>query len=380
MIIQKLRLENFRNFEDETFEFNERINILAGNNAQGKTNCIEAVYFCSCLKSYRVLREEQLIRFGAETASITLDFQVGGREEQLKILFSKGKSKEFRYNGLAVERLRDLLGCFQSVIFTPDHLNLIKEGPHKRRSFLDMALCSLDLRYTDQLLNYQKILKNRNALLRQCKEFPQNAEMLFVWDEKLAEAGSYIAKARQEYIASLSKFAKEFYGAISQKEEKLKLIYLNPLTKDAVSQEEYRQLFLNRLQRMRETDIAMGQTMSGIHKDDILILLSGKTMKFFASQGQIRSAVLAMKLAEAECITQKCGTQPVLLLDDILSELDAKRQKFIFERMAGRQTILTTCELGKIRKKGDKVFFIKEGKAARVRVPSLGSGSADQKG
>ncbi len=379
MIIRRLHLKNFRNFEDETFLFDERINILAGNNAQGKTNCIEAIYFCSCLKSYRVLKEEQLIRFGEETAAIILDFSVDGKEEQLKILFSKGKPKEFRYNGLAVSRLRDLLGCFQSVIFTPDHLNLIKEGPHKRRAFLDMALCSLNLQYTDQLLNYQKILKNRNALLRQCKEHPEQAQMLFVWDEKLAEAGSYIAKARQEYIASLSSFAKGFYQEISQKEEKLKLIYLNAFTKDAVSREEYQALFYQRLQRMRETDIAMGQTMSGVHKDDLLILLSGKSMKFFASQGQIRSAVLAMKLAEAECIKERSGTEPVLLLDDILSELDAKRQKFIFERMMGRQTILSTCELGKIRQKGNLIFTIKEGKVGKVRVPTLRAGSADQK-
>jgi len=376
MIIRSLRLENFRNFTDETFSFVPQINILAGNNAQGKTNAIEAIYFCSCLKSYRVLKEEQLIRFGAQSAAITLDFEVDGRQEQLKILFQKDRPKEFRYNGLAVSRLRDLLGCFQSVIFTPDHLNMIKEGPHKRRAFLDMALCSLDLKYTDQLLNYQKILKNRNALLRQCKENPQNAEMLFVWDEKLARAGAYIAKARQEYLAALSEFAKGFYSQIASQQEKLKLIYLNAFTKDPVEEEEYYRLFLARLERMRETDIAMGQTVSGIHKDDILILLSGKSMKFFASQGQIRSAVLAIKLAEAECVTQKTGTQPVLLLDDILSELDARRQKFIFERMAGRQTILSTCELGKIRYKGNRIFTIKDGKVVRIRVPASRAGSA----
>ena len=376
MIIRSLRLENFRNFTDETFSFVPQINILAGNNAQGKTNAIEAIYFCSCLKSYRVFKEEQLIRFGAQSAAITLDFEVDGRQEQLKILFQKDRPKEFRYNGLAVSRLRDLLGCFQSVIFTPDHLNMIKEGPHKRRAFLDMALCSLDLKYTDQLLNYQKILKNRNALLRQCKESPQNAEMLFVWDEKLARAGAYIAKARQEYLAALSEFAKGFYSQTASQQEKLKLIYLNAFTKDPVEEEEYYRLFLARLERMRETDIAMGQTVSGIHKDDILILLSGKSMKFFASQGQIRSAVLAIKLAEAECVTQKTGTQPVLLLDDILSELDARRQKFIFERMAGRQTILSTCELGKIRYKGNRIFTIKDGKVVRIRVPASRAGSA----
>lgn len=367
MKIQSLRLENFRNFKDETFLFSEGTNILAGNNAQGKTNCIEAIYFCSCLKSYRVLREEQLIRFGEETASVTLTFGEGSRQEQLQILFHRNKPKEFRYNGLVVSRLRDLLGCFHSVIFTPDHLNLIKEGPHKRRNFLDMALCSLDLNYTDQLLNYQKIIKNRNALLRQCKDRPELTDMLEIWDEKLAQAGSYIALARREYIDRLSEFAKGYYSAISGGAEKLKLIYLNQFTKDAVSQEEYRRLILERLWKMRETDLAMGQTMSGIHKDDILMLLSGKSMKFFASQGQIRSAVLAIKLAEAECIKDRQETEPVLLLDDILSELDSKRQKFIFGRMEGRQTILSTCELGKIRKKGDKVFFIKDGSIQRVR-------------
>ncbi len=374
MTVLTLRLENFRNFEDETFSFTDGINILAGHNAQGKTNCIEAIFFCSCLKSYRVLKEEQLIRFGAENASITLTYSIDGREEEMKILFARGKPKEFRHNGLVVPRLRDLLGCFQSVIFTPDHLNLIKEGPNKRRSFLDMALCSLDLKYTDTLLNYQKIIKNRNALLRQCRSDYAMSEMLDIWDEKLAETGAYIAEARQRYVAELSEYAKGFYGEISQKPEKLKLIYLNQFTKDAVSREEYARLFRQRLLRMRETDISMGQTMCGIHKDDILILLAGKSMKFFASQGQIRSAVLAIKLAEAECITKRQGSEPVLLLDDILSELDAHRQKFIFRKMEGRQTVLTTCELGKIRKKGDKVFHIKDGKVARVRVPASGSG------
>ncbi len=367
MIIQELRLENFRNFADQSFCFCDGINILAGHNAQGKTNCIEAIYFCTCLKSYRVMKEEQLIRFGAESAAITLTFGDGLRSEELKIIFHRNRPKEYRYNGLAVPRLRDLLGCFQSVIFTPDHLNLIKEGPNKRRSFLDMALCSLDLQYTDQLLNYQKIIKNRNALLKQCRLQPELQEMLEIWDEKLAEAGSYIAKARRDYIDSLSEYAKAFYQEISGNEEKLKLIYLNPFTKDAVERKEYARLFRNRLLKMREQDIAMGQTMSGIHKDDILILLSGKSMKFFASQGQIRSAVLALKLAEAECITARRGTEPVLLLDDILSELDARRQKFIFKRMEGRQTVLSTCELGKIRKKGDRMFFIKEGAVSRIR-------------
>ncbi len=377
MKIRSLRLENFRNFQDETFTFTDGINILAGNNAQGKTNAIEAIYFCTCLKSYRVIREEQLIRFGQEEAAITLNFEINGQEEEMKILFRKNKPKEYRYNGLSVSRLRDLLGCFQSVIFTPDHLELIKEGPQKRRNFLDMALCSLDRIYTDRLLEYQKLLKNRNALLRKAQDSPVPPELFEVWEEKLAEAGSYIAWCRQNYILELCEFAQKFYREISSGGEKIKLLYLNQFTKDTCEQEEFRALMLQRLARTRQSDIELGQTVSGVHKDDILMLQSGKSMKFFASQGQIRSTVLAIKLAEAECIHQRMGTEPILLLDDILSELDGRRQKFIFQKMDGRQTVLSTCELGKIRQKGDKVFTIKEGKVARIRVSASGAGSAD---
>ncbi len=377
MKIQRLTLQNFRNFEEETFLFSDGINILAGYNAQGKTNCIEAVYFCTCLKSERVLREEQLIRTGQEEAKITLDFDREGQQEQLVIILHRAGPKEFRYNGLVVPRLRDLLGCFQSVLFTPDHLDLIKEGPHKRRGFLDMALCSLDVCYTDQLLQYQKILKNRNALLRQCQLYPERAEMLEIWDQKLAESGAYLAKTRQDYTESLSQSAKEYYQQISKQEEKLKIIYLNQLTKNHFSEEEYIRLFIKRLQKTRAGDITMGQTMSGVHKDDLLILSGGKTMKYFASQGQIRSAILALKLAEADGVFDRKKSYPVLLLDDILSELDFKRQQFIFQKMEGYQTILSTCELSKVRKKGDQTFFIKNGKVARIRVSSSGAGRSD---
>lgn len=377
MKIRSLRLENFRNFQDETFDFTDGINILAGHNAQGKTNAIEAIYFCTCLKSYRVIREEQLIRFGQENAAITLNFEIDGQQEEMKVLFQKNRPKEYRYNGLSVSRLRDLLGCFQSVIFTPDHLELIKEGPQKRRNFLDMALCSLDRPYTDRLLEYQKLLKNRNALLRRAQTEVIPPELFEVWEEKLAEAGSYIAWCRQQYIIELCGFAQQFYQEISSGGEKIKLLYLNQFSKDPCSREEFQALIQQRLVRTRMNDIELGQTVSGVHKDDILILQAGKSMKFFASQGQIRSAVLAIKLAEAECIHQRTGTEPVLLLDDILSELDSKRQRFIFQKMDGRQTVLSTCELGKIRQKGDKVFSIKEGKVAKVRVSASGARSAD---
>ena len=374
MKISELELKNFRNIADQRFSFVPGPNILAGNNAQGKTNCMEAVYFCTCLKSYRVIREEQLIRNNEETASVTLDFETNGKKEQIQILFRRNQPKEYRYNGLVVTRLRDLLGCFQSVLFTPDHLNLIKEGPNRRRSFLDMALCTLDLQYTDQLLAYQKILKNRNVLLRRCANRPEEAETLDVWDEKLAESGSYIAAARQNYLLDCDGLVKEYYADISRSDEKMKLIYLNQFTKDPASREDFARMMLERLRRGRETDLEMGQTMTGVHKDDILALLSGRTMKFYASQGQIRSAVLSLKLAEAEMIRRKTGDDPVLLLDDILSELDSGRQKYVFQRMNGQQAIITTCELGKIRKKGDAVFFMKEGKVVRSRVSAPGSG------
>lgn len=358
MILKTLILENFRNIECEKIEFTEGVNLLVGKNGQGKTNILEAVSFCSYLKSFRAAKEDQLIRFGCDRAYIKLEFEDGGLMQNIEVTIHREGKKELKRNGVTVTKNRELIGAFLSVIFTPDHLNLIKEGPNKRRAFLDMAICALDIKYTDSLLKYQKIISQRNALL---KKDNVSEALIEVYDERLCEEGSYIAIKRAEYISKLETFAKVIFSDISKSEHKLKLLYINQFVKTAESREQMYDAMMSRFKKMRKTDIAMKMTMSGIQKDDLLVLQSGKSLKFFGSQGQIRSAVLSLILAEGAVINDRYGVYPVIILDDILSELDISRQKYIFERTPAAQCLLSTCDTRRARNKGN-IIKIKEGK------------------
>lgn len=358
MILRRLTLKNFRNIAYDVIEFKDGVNLLVGKNGQGKTNILEAVSFCSYLKSFRAAKEEQLIRFGEQSAYIKLEYEDRGALQSIEVTINKDDKKELKQNGVTVSKNRDLIGAFLSVIFTPDHLNLIKEGPNKRRSFLDMAICALDIKYTDSLLKYQKILSQRNALL---KKENVNDALLEVYDDKLCEEGSYIALKRAEYIKRLESFAKDIFENISKSNLKLKLLYINQFAKEVESRQQIKEAMKSRLLKMRRADIAMQMTTSGIQKDDLLILQSGKSLKFFGSQGQIRSAVLSLILAEGSVINEKYGVYPVIILDDILSELDRTRQKYIFNETPAAQTLLSTCDTMKAKGKGN-VIKIKEGR------------------
>ena len=350
MIIKSVSLKNFRNIAYEKVYFEKGVNILVGKNGQGKTNILEAVSFCSYLKSFRAAKEEQLIRFGETQASILIEYLKDNITESIEITINKDGNKQLKQNGITVLKNRELVGSFLSIIFTPDHLNLIKEGPNKRRSFIDMALCSMDIKYTDSLLRYQKVLSQRNALLKKEGVIPM---LLDVYDEKLAEEGSYIMVARSAYIKKLEQFAKIIFSDISKSENKLKLLYINQFAKEVTSREQIKELMINRFKRTRESDIALKMTCSGIQKDDLLILQNGKSLKYFGSQGQIRSAVLSLILAQADTIHDRFGEYPVIILDDILSELDRTRQKYIFSGSRASQVLVSTCESAKARGKGN---------------------------
>lgn len=350
MIIDSLTLKNYRNIEFEKIDFKDGINILVGKNAQGKTNILEAVAFCSYLKSFRGASDSQLVQFGSDFAKISLEYTENGNKNIIEIQIEKDGTKTLKKNGLTVTKNRELVGNFLSIVFTPDHLNLIKEGPNKRRSFLDMALCAIDIKYTDSLLKYKKILSQRNALL---KKENLSESLLEVYDEKLCQEGSYIALKRAEYIKLIEKFARSIYNDISRSDKILKLLYINQFTKEVTSRDEMFSLMMARLERTRKADILAKITGSGIQKDDLLILQSGKSLKYFGSQGQIRSAVLSLILAQGAVIQEKYGVYPVIILDDILSELDRTRQKFIFERTPAAQYLLSTCESAKARGKGN---------------------------
>lgn len=369
MILKSVTLKNFRNISCEKIDFTDGINIIAGKNAQGKTNILEAINYCSYLKSFRLAREEQFIRFGCDSAVIKIEFEDGGELQSIQISFFKDRPKELKKNGITVTKNRELIGCFLSTVFTPDYLNLVKEGPNKRRSFIDMLICALDIKYTDSLLRYQKILSQRNALLKKADgNITAYETLLDVYDQKLCEEGSYIALKRAEYIKKLDMFAKDIYSDISASDKKLKLLYINQFAKEITDRETVKEQMLSRLKKTRASDFALKMTTSGIQKDDILILYNGKSLKYFGSQGQIRGAVLALIIAEGNVINDRYGVFPVIILDDILSELDRTRQKYIFNNTGFSQCILSTCETMKVRGKGN-IIKVNDGKVKNVPTP-----------
>ena len=353
MKLKCLTLQNFRNIEYDKIYFEDGINILVGKNAQGKTNILEAINFCSYLKSFRSCSEQQLIMLGRDFAKIRLEYEKCFENCVIEIQIFKDQPKLLKINGITVLKNRQFVGQFLSIVFTPDHLNLIKEGPNKRRSFLDMALCALDIKYTDSLLKYQKILSQRNAVLKKFENGYQNDLLLDVYDQKLAKEGSYIAFERAKYIEKLEPFAKKIFGQMTKSDIKLKLLYINQFLKTAESREDYEKAILERLRKKRLSDISARVTQNGIQKDDLLILGAGKSLKYFGSQGQIRCAVLSLILAQSRVIYDMRGETPVIILDDILSELDRTRRAFIFKGLDDSQCIMSTCESQKVKNRGN---------------------------
>ncbi len=346
MKIKTITLKNYRNIEDLSLSFASGVQVITGENAQGKTNILEAIFLSSTMRSFRAGKENMLIRYGKETALIELCFEKNGREQCLRIELGGNESKKVYLDGRRLTRTRDAIGLFQSVLFTPDHLMMIKGAPGERREFLDMTLCAQSPGYTENLLQYNKALKNRNRLLK--TDDPALLATLPMWDELLAKFGAAIAFARQNYILQLDECAAKEYAAISGDREKMKLVYLSPFAKEPVSKEEYRARILETLTANHQRDRENESTTVGVHKDDLLPLLSGKSAKFFASQGQVRSTVLAIKMAEAQLLEQNSGQKPVILLDDILSELDPSRQEYILRHTFENQCIVTACEPDKL--------------------------------
>ncbi len=360
MKIKSLYLKNWRNIKELELQFVPDVQLILGNNAQGKTNILEALSLASSMRSFRTNKETMLIRSGENEAVIRLIFEKNDREQELSIILKEGESKKVFLDGRHIIKTRDAIGLFQSVLFTPDHLMMIKGAPGERREFLDMALCAASPRYTETLLQYNKTLKNRNRLLK-----AENKDLLStlpVWDEMLCRYGSMIAFARQNYLLKLSKKAADIYEQISSGKEKLKILYINQFSKEECSEEQFFELMMASLAKRRDKDIENESTGTGAHKDDFLSLLAGKSAKFFGSQGQIRSTVLSIKLAEAALIEENSGIIPVILLDDILSELDESRQNFVLHHTFQNQCVVTACEPDKLIKYGECSIRIEGGK------------------
>ena len=353
MLCKKVELQNFRNAECETVTFDSGINVLHGENAQGKTNLLEAIYYVSLGKSFRGSKDAEIIRFGEEYAAISLDFIAQGREQNVTMRFSDNarQKKTVTHNGVKITKLSELVGEFRAVLFSPDHLQMIKDGPSLRRNYLDVAISQLRPMYLHSLQKYNKILLNRNKLIKNAEEdratFDSTVDF---WSAQLAHEAAIIAKARAEYVQKSGDIIAEFYRRMCQSgeiDETPELIYAGSAKQESelyFDTEVTERNFLRLLTDFHEREIAAGSTLYGIHKDDIIINLNGKNTRLYSSQGQQRSLALAMKLAEGEICRMDCGEYPVFLFDDVFSELDSIRRRNLLREIADRQVIITSCE------------------------------------
>ena len=351
MLCKKVELCNFRNAENESVTFSEGINVLHGENAQGKTNLLEAIYYVSLGKSFRTTHDSEVIRFGEEYASVSLDYECAGRDQNITMRFSDKQRKNVTHNGVKITKLSELVGSFRAVLFSPDHLLLIKEGPAGRRNYLDVAISQLRPAYLYSLQKYNKILKNRNTLIKNAADDRATFnETIDFWSAQLAHEAAVIAKARAEYVARSGEIIADFYRRMcegSDIDEKPNFIYAGSAKQEPEAYFDIAQTeknFLRLLNGFHEREIAAGSTLYGIHKDDITIELNGKNTRLYSSQGQQRSLALAMKLAEGEICKMDCGEYPVFLFDDVFSELDLGRRKNLLREICDRQVIITSCE------------------------------------
>ncbi len=334
MWIKKIKLKDFRNYNEQEINLHENINVFFGENAQGKTNIIESVYLSSIGKSYRAKKENELIKFDKERALVEVEFQKKDRDGKIKIEIAE--KKQIYLNGIKIKKLSELLGNINIVIFTPDDINILKGGPQNRRKFLDIMISQLRPNYMHILLQYQKTMEQRNNYLKQIKFENKDENLLDIWDEKLADFGIKIFEYRKEFIEKIQKQIKNIHKDITEGKEKIEIKYF--------SDSSTRQIFLNELKSRRKLDIIRGYTSKGIHRDDFLIYINEKEVGTFGSQGQNRTAVLSLKLSELNVIYEEIGEYPILLLDDFMSELDSKRRQNFLDNIKNIQVIITCTE------------------------------------
>ena len=350
MNCKKIKVEGFRNIENAELDFSPGVNILLGNNAQGKTNLLEAIYYTALCRSFRQGSDRDLIGFGREIAKISNTYADGIRDNVIDVtLYSDRRQRRIEQNGLRVSKMSEMVGEFKVVLFCPEHLSIVKEGPSMRRGFLDVAISQIRPLYIRSLQRYQTNLKERNSLIKDAEEnrsaFDSTVD---VFSQQLALEAAKITRYRVEYLSRLRTYVSDIFSDMTGKREEPSFRYVSSckldeslLCDERAVCEAYLELYNTR----HEREIAAGATLWGIHKDDIEIELNGHSARIFCSQGQQRSLSLAMKLAEGEIIKRECGGEyPVFLLDDVLSELDTQRRRYLVSNLFDKQVIMTACE------------------------------------
>ncbi len=364
MNVTKLEVVSFRNIEEEIIEPCEGVNIIFGENAQGKTNLLESIWLFTGCRSFRASKDRELINFNSPKAKASLDFYGYGREQNLFLEIEK--NRKYMLNGVKQTSASKIMGEFLAVVFSPVHLSLVKEGPSERRKFLDIAISQLKPKYAVTLSQYNKALSQRNILLKDVAVHRELYDTLDIWEERLAFYGSEIIRQRIGYVNKLSAFAQEIYSGISKGKERFEVLYGENCTTGGENKQEIYESLKSLLFASRKNDIITGSTSIGPHRDDLIIRVDGLSARSFGSQGQQRSAALALKLGEAAVVKDFSGQQPVALLDDVMSELDESRQNYILNHIKNWQVFITCCDPTSTKNlKYGKAFEVRKGQILR---------------
>lgn len=342
MKVLSLKTENYRNLAAKEYFPGGGVNIICGENGLGKTNLIESIWLFTGCRSFRSVRDKDVVRFDCDEAKLKMEFFSGNRNKEAEIRIDD--KRHITLNGIALPSGRKMMGEFTAVVFTPLHLSIVKEGPEERRKFIDIAISQLRPNYAKTLLEYTKALAQRNATLRAARDNPAMLAMLDIWDMELAKKGAVIIDSRINYLDALKNHACTAYDEISSGKETLGLTYKEYARDKARGKKEIAESLLKALYEKRESDVERCITSVGAHREDFSIDLSGKSARLFGSQGQQRSAALSLKLAEANIISQVTAEEPVILLDDVFSELDPQRQKYVVSHFENRQVFITCCD------------------------------------
>lgn len=336
MIIQSLKLDHFRNYEELSLDFDAGTNIFYGDNAQGKTNILEAIYVSATTKSHKTAKDREMIQFESDESHIRSLIEKKQNLFQIDMHLKKNRSKGIAINKVPIRKASELFGILNIVFFSPEDLNMIKNGPSERRRFMDLELCQLDKIYLDHLTKYNRILNQRNHLLKDINVSPNLEDTLSVWDTQLLSYGKKIINCRSQYVDSISPIVSEIHLQISGGREQLQMNYEPNISEEC---------FETELKKARNRDKKTGQTTVGPHRDDLSFFVHGVDLRKFGSQGQQRTLALSLKLSEIELIRKLTKDTPVLLLDDVLSELDSSRQTYLLHHIQNIQTMITCTGL-----------------------------------
>ena len=364
MRIEKIALNGFRNYEWDTAEFDPGTNVISGENAQGKTNLLEAVYMLSCGRSFRTRFDRELVGFGYSEAQILAELYSHDREQTIDLRMRPGMPKRILVNGVK-KTGAELAETVNVVLFCPDDLNLIKEGAAVRRRLMDNAICQIRPRYAELLAQFNRLYEQKTRILKDWREKPSLLEMLDEFSEGMCRASAQLIRYRASFAARLNEIAPSIHREFSGDGEELQISYRTVSTVQDVfaSAKEIFYDICEHQEAHRQAELESGQCLTGAHKDDLEISINDRPARSFASQGQTRTATLSLKLAEREIFLAETGEYPILLLDDVLSELDQKRQEFVLNRIGGGQTLITCCEDAEISSRtGGRVLFVEKGR------------------